>query len=110
LCADHRPELAFGRLIEDLRCAAGGDESQTLLRECERPLWILQEPRRLSAATLRTLTRDELQARPERIESGWWDGADVRRDYYVVTTCTGGRWWVYRDCVTREWWLHGIFG
>lgn len=107
---DHRPELAFGRLTEDLRCVTANGKSQAPVSDSERPLWILQEPRRLSATTLRTLTRSDLKFRPERIESGWWDGDDVRRDYYVVTTCTGARWWVYRDCVTREWWLHGVFG
>ncbi len=47
---------------------------------------------------------------PERIESGWWDGRDVRRDYFVVTGEGGERLWCYRDCRTREWYLHGIFG
>ena len=23
---------------------------------------------------------------PERLECGWWDGDDVRRDYYLVET------------------------
>ena len=31
--------------------------------------------------------RLELLAGPERIESGWWDGADVQRDYYVAQRC-----------------------
>ena len=34
---------------------------------------------------------------PERIESGWWDGADVRRDYYRVQTRTGQQGWAYRQ-------------
>jgi protein ImuB len=52
-----------------------------------------------------------LIAGPERIESGWWDGGDVRRDYYVAHASSGLRLWVYRS---REpgggWWLHGVFG
>jgi len=52
-----------------------------------------------------------LVAGPERIESGWWDGADVRRDYYVASDSRGARFWIYRDCVgERKWFLHGIFG
>jgi protein ImuB len=46
----------------------------------------------------------------ERIESGWWDGRDVRRDYCVVVGSAGEKLWFYRDCVTQEWYLHGIFG
>ena len=33
---------------------------------------------------------------PERIESGWWDGDDIRRDYYVVETRNGQRGWAFR--------------
>ncbi|MNT99522.1 hypothetical protein D3C72_2423900 [compost metagenome] len=34
-------------------------------------------------------------AGPERIESGWWDGGDVRRDYYLIETASGQRGWAY---------------
>ena len=46
----------------------------------------------------------------ERIESGWWDGRDVRRDYHIVVGADGEKLWFYRDCLTHEWYLHGIFG
>ena len=48
--------------------------------------------------------------RPERIETGWWRGADVRRDYYVVDTITGHRFWLFRDLMGDGWFLHGEFG
>ena len=55
----------------------------------------------------------ELLAGPERIETGWWDGADVRRDYYVAQTPGGGRAWIFRDhrrgTDDGEWWVHGWF-
>ena len=35
-------------------------------------------------------------AGPERIECGWWDGEDVRRDYYLVETSHGQRAWAFR--------------
>jgi len=44
----------------------------------------------LRDSTLRIL------AGPERVESGWWDGGDVRRDYYVVETSSRQRAWTYR--------------
>jgi protein ImuB len=34
---------------------------------------------------------------------------DVRRDYYVTRTEDGERWWVFRDCETEQWYLHGFF-
>ncbi|MGD9602698.1 MAG: DNA polymerase Y family protein [Gammaproteobacteria bacterium] len=70
-----------------------------------RPAWLLPTP---------TPWRDEARqilAGPERIESGWWDGEDVRRDYYVVETRHGQRAWVFRPAGTTEgpWMLHGWF-
>jgi protein ImuB len=46
---------------------------------------------------------------PERLESGWWRAASVRRDYYRVITHQGCWWWIYRDLNSGQWFLHGIF-
>ncbi len=46
---------------------------------------------------------------PERIETGWWRGPHVRRDYYHVTTEGGLRCWLFRDRVHAQWFLHGWF-
>ena len=46
---------------------------------------------------------------PERIETGWWHGAMVRRDYWRVLTEKGQQFWVYYDLKTRQWFLHGEF-
>ncbi|WP_321283108.1 DNA polymerase Y family protein [uncultured Vibrio sp.] len=45
---------------------------------------------------------------PERIVSGWWDGDEIMRDYYIAHT-RQGRWlWVFRD-QHKHWFLHGFF-
>jgi protein ImuB len=47
---------------------------------------------------------------PERIQSGWWDGGAVARDYYVARAADGARWWIFRECeAPRRWFLHGCF-
>ena len=46
---------------------------------------------------------------PERIETGWWRGADIGRDYYVVTTEAGCRLWLFRRRDGGAWFLHGCF-
>jgi protein ImuB len=46
---------------------------------------------------------------PERIESGWWQGANHRRDYYRIETDRGAWLWIYRDLKLRTWFLHGVF-
>ena len=70
----------------------------------DRPCWLLPQPRRIDAPR-------ELLAGPERIESGWWDGADIKRDYYVASDGAGARLWIYRECTQQKrWFLHGLFG
>jgi protein ImuB len=47
---------------------------------------------------------------PERIETGWWRGRSVRRDYYRVETAEGEWLWIYRELDRRSWKLHGKYG
>ena len=45
------------------------------------------------------------------LQSGWWDGADVKRDYFIAQTCDQATVWIFRE--RRHpggWYLHGIFG
>jgi protein ImuB len=46
---------------------------------------------------------------PERIETGWWRGQDVHRDYYVVESTEGARFWIFRRRDDDRWFLHGCF-
>ena len=46
---------------------------------------------------------------PERIETGWWRGPTVCRDYWRVATDTGQQFWIYRELRQNRWWLHGEF-
>lgn len=36
---------------------------------------------------------------PERIETGWWKGPSIRRDYYRIETDRSQWWWIFRDRV-----------
>jgi len=78
-----------------------------------RPLWLLHEPRTLEVRAGRPRHDGELKllAGPERIESGWWDGDDIQRDYYVARDPAGALLWICRECAgERRWLLQGIFG
>jgi protein ImuB len=120
--ADHRPERAWrARLGTDLFVDdKGGDRSKvspvsssTNKPVSSRPLWLRAQPEPLSVRRGRPHYDGpiELLAGPERIESGWWDGADLRRDYYLARTAAGARLWIYRECTgARAWFLHGFFG
>jgi protein ImuB len=63
----------------------------------------LRSPFRQGRAAKPSLT---LLSGPERIESGWWDGNDVARDYFVACDDKGARFWVFKQ---EQWFLHGIF-
>ncbi len=96
---DHRPERAFRHAgFESNNSNRTQKQSETF---APRPLWLLESPRRLAEGEFTLL------AGPERIESGWWDGAEARRDYFIARSGASLAW-VYRE---REgnWFLHGLF-
>ena len=92
--ADHRPEKAW---------SAEGGEGDAPGAMSHRPGWLLPRP-----IPLRGPPPVELGG-CERIETGWWDGGDVRRDYRVARLATGQQAWVYQPVRGGDWWLHGWF-
>jgi protein ImuB len=101
---DYRPERAWRW------CGPGtgkGDDSS----ERRHPLWLLDPPCPLGVREQRPDYggRLELEHLPERIETGWWDGCDVARDYFVARNPAGERLWVFRDRRSGGWYLHGLF-
>jgi protein ImuB len=46
---------------------------------------------------------------PERIETGWWRGQNVQRDYFVVATHRGDRFWIFENPKEKRWYVHGVF-
>ena len=48
-------------------------------------------------------------AGPERIETLWWRGPSVRRDYYRIATQSGSHLWIFRRLPDARWFLHGTF-
>ena len=98
---EHRPEAASARVLPARRGVPGPWPA--------RPLWLLRAP--LEAP--RSL---ELASAPERIESGWWDETDVRRDYFIARDARGVHYWVFRRRGGGEGgepdgrlWIHGLF-
>lgn len=99
LVADPRPEKSWRALPPQ---AEAGPTVTMPPRHLARPTWLLDPPRPLS--------RPPAGLGPaERIESGWWDGDDVSRDYYVAEAAPGLRLWVYRDRANAAWFLQGLW-
>jgi protein ImuB len=106
LIAEHRPEAAWRR-VHELRLNAmprveeGMADRDMADQDMPRPIWLLHEPL--------PLLKPEILQGPERIESGWWDGKGVARDYYVASQSHGIRLWVFQERQSKRWYVHGVF-
>jgi protein ImuB len=93
---DHRPEYSWAtrQLHEAADCTAMP----------HRPVWLFARPQRCRIDDYRLLSG------PERIETGWWDGRDCRRDYFVVCDVTGRLLWAFHEHKPDPgWYLQGLF-
>jgi len=111
LCADHRPERACAHLDRASAQAEPGAR-QLALDFSLRPFWLLERPQALEEMGSIPCHHGPLKllAGPERIESGWWDGAGVARDYFIARAADAALLWVYRErSPAGAWYLHGIF-
>jgi protein ImuB len=105
LVPEHRPERSH-------RLCTPGEAAAPAGRYGRRPLWLLLEPLPLKTRQGHPWLRGRLrlQAGPERIESGWWDGQDTARDYFVAANPQGSCFWIFRERGNiPRWFLHGIF-
>jgi len=123
IAAEHRPERASRpaepviakRVAKRRRTplpadgAAGSDRGT-------RPFWLLPAPQRLEERAEGPYHGGPLVllAGPERIESGWWDGDEIARDYFIARTGSAALVWVFRERPTPDrpsggWYLHGVF-
>ena len=93
---DHRPEYSWS--VREL------DEPADCTAMPHRPVWLFTSPQPCRIEDYHVL------AGPERIEAGWWDGHDCRRDYFVVRDRSGSTLWAFREYKPRcGWYLQGLF-
>ncbi|MEE8281454.1 MAG: DNA polymerase Y family protein [Gammaproteobacteria bacterium] len=106
---EHRPEYAW-QVVNRLGKTARRNEPAQHVGI--RPLWVLERLVPLETVEGKPVHKGKLvlENGPERIETGWWDGEDIRRDYYIVRSLSGVRCWIFRDCRRSAWYLHGVFG
>ncbi len=132
LIDDHQPEFAQRWIsAAEAGCLAwngadgdGGDRQATSDAPAAtrpRPVRLLARPRPIRALALAPdgapawlawagrEHRVAIARGPERIETAWWRGRDVQRDYFRVMLDTGERLWVFRPINADGWYLHGLF-
>lgn len=105
-CRDeHLPEFAVHVSSE-----RPGDEHSTSPHCAQRPFWLMAQPQALRQHNSRLYWNGALDLvyGPERIEDNWWREA-ISRDYYVATDKGGQHYWVFRDRLARQWYIHGVF-
>jgi protein ImuB len=109
--AEHRPEAAWQRVQELRLNPVLGQPRHESPSDRPRPVWLLDEPVQLPLFEIRHILEkpEAVEEGPERIESGWWDGKGIARDYYIVRRTDGARLWVFQERRTRRWYLHGVF-
>ena len=117
LLEGHRPEKAWSKTTPPaaagVRLAARQDAAAPPRRAARRPLWLLPAPRPLPMQDGLPRWRGPLRllGEPERIETGWWDGEEIERDYYTAADRHGVLLWVFRERpAPHQWFLHGVFG
>ena len=120
LLAEAQPERAYRyeSLVDSKRRGSKRSSSRNLP---PRPLELLRRPLRLSAVAIVpdgpplhfTLPSGQQRVAkswgPERIQTGWWRGRPIHRDYYRVETDSGTRYWLFRRRTDGGWFLHGRF-
>ena len=106
--ADPRPEHAWKKVVGGSMDGGGRDGGRRAPERLPgwpaRPGWMLLEPRPLTQPVA------EVVGGPERLESGWWDGGDLKRDYYVLRLANGQLAWAFSAVGQHgPWMLHGWF-
>lgn len=121
LVSDAQPELAwcYDPLVGNSRRRMSAKQIAAELPP--RPLRLLSRPIALVATSVVPegpplrfhLAHREHQIAhtwgPERIETGWWRGRTVGRDYYRIETTAGRRFWLFRRLRDGRWFIHGMF-
>ena len=128
--ADHRPEHASRAVPMQGGGGSGPAPAPALAATLaaaaastlplHRPAWLLPEPLPLAEHNALPLLQGrplQLVSGPERIETGWWDGDSVARDYFIAQADDGSLVWVYRGRLPSQqnqpgephWFLQGRF-
>lgn len=113
--ADHRPErgtqllpldatqtarVALGFPSAGMATGPAVPPGQGLADAFTRPFWLIRPAQPLHTHQAQPWFEGRplaVLAGPERIETGWWDGDFVARDYFIAQAQEGSLVWIYRS-------------
>lgn len=103
LVQDWRPELA-----QYWQASVATQMKGVAPTRLPRPLWLLPKAEPISVSDW------QLQWGPERLQSGWWDGQSMVRDYFIALDRWQRQGWIYRTNTNyqdsnEQWYLHGWY-
>ncbi len=117
-CETHVPERAFtGRPLSMLQHARSPDAATY---DAPRPSQLFHRPERVRVLALVPdgppawmqwrgwASNVQVSFGPERITLPWWSDDSVSvRDYFAVQTDAGRWFWLFRECNSGQWFIHG---
>jgi len=121
LADEHRPERAWKACPLDPGASTAHESAAPYGVDAARPSRLLAKPEPVHMGRTDRERAPDLVVRgrrlaivamdgPERLDGDWWNKQDAfARDYYVVATEEGSRWWIFLDRATGGWLLHGTF-
>ena len=75
-----------------------------------QPLWLLPKPIPIQMRQTQLFWREPLYilSGPRRLQGNWWQ-SEQQRDYYLACDKSGARYWLFKECASAHWFVHGLF-
>ena len=75
-----------------------------------QPLWLLTNPVRIQQRNHQLHWKQPLTivSGPERLCGNSWQ-TEQQRDYYLACDSKGARYWLFRESMNKQWFVHGLF-
>lgn len=85
-------------------------DSKYIISKSYKPIWLLAEPSPAKWYKKQLYWGKPLKilSGPERLCSNWWQ-SEQKRDYYLVSDSEGSRYWIFRELLSNQWFVHGVF-
>jgi len=96
----YTPALGDSHIFEQQTCTNVVTE-KTVQYTAVSPTFLLNTPTPLTTST-------KICFGPVRLESGWWEQLNYKRDYFIAQTEVGVRLLVFKD-ENQSWWVQGVY-